>query len=80
MRELLALDDEGFARLREGSPVGRATRAGLARNAAIILGNRGDVSAVPALEQARKVHDSPVVREAVGWALDRIQQRAASRT
>ena len=38
--DLVALDDPGFAQLREGSPVGRATRAGLARNASIVLENR----------------------------------------
>ncbi|MBX3231722.1 MAG: tRNA epoxyqueuosine(34) reductase QueG [Labilithrix sp.] len=81
---MLALDDEGFVRLREGSPVGRATRAGLARNAAIVLGNRlnkkiqensNDPSVVPALERASAEHDSPVVREAAAWALARLASR-----
>jgi epoxyqueuosine reductase len=74
VRDLLALDDEGFRRVREGSPIGRATRAGLARNAAVVLGNRGDESAVGALERARTEHDSAVVREAAGWALARIDR------
>jgi epoxyqueuosine reductase len=74
MIDLLSLDDEGFVRLREGSPIGRATRAGLARNAAIILGNRSEAAAVPALERARTDHDSVVVREAAGWALDQIRR------
>lgn len=73
LEDLLTLDEEGFLRLREGSPVGRATRAGLARNAAIVLGNRGDPSAVPALEHARTEHDSEIVREAAGWAVDHIR-------
>lgn len=75
VRDLLALDEEGFVRLREGSPIGRATRVGLARNAAVILGNRGNEDAVPALERARTEHDSELVREAAGWALARIERR-----
>lgn len=72
LTELLALDDEGFVRLREGSAIGRATRAGLARNAAIVLGNRRDASAAPHLERAKMAHDSPEVREAAAWALAQI--------
>lgn len=69
---LLALDDEGFVRMREGSPIGRATRVGLARNAAIVMGNRGDPRDRAALERARASHDDAVVREAAGWALQRL--------
>lgn len=72
---ILALDDDGFVRLREGSAVGRATRAGLARNAAVVLGNRRDEHATTALEHARDRHDSPTVREAAAWALERIRDR-----
>ena len=77
---LLALDDDGFVRLREGSPIGRATRDGLARNAAIALGNRGDPSALPALERARDQHGSAIVREAAGWAIARIERIRDSRS
>ena len=73
--DLLGLDEEGFVRLREGSAVGRATRVGLARNAAVVLGNRGDESAVPALDRARSEHDSSMVRETAAWALERIHRR-----
>lgn len=69
---LLALDDAGFAQLVVGSPVHRATREGLARNAAIALGNRGDRAARPALERAAADDPSPVVREAARWALARL--------
>jgi epoxyqueuosine reductase len=70
--DLLALDDDGFVRLREGSAVGRATRAGLARNAALVLGNRRDASARAALERAASTHDSAEVRDAAAWALARL--------
>lgn len=77
LASLLALDDEGFVRLREGSPVGRATRAGLARNAAIVMGNRGDARDLPALERARERSDDADVREAAAWAIAEIEARGA---
>jgi epoxyqueuosine reductase len=73
LTDLLALDDEGFVRLREGSPIGRATRVGLARNAAVVLGNRRDPSALPQLERAAREHDAESVREAAAWAIARIE-------
>jgi epoxyqueuosine reductase len=73
--DLLALSEEDFLRLREGSPIGRATRAGLARNAAIVLGNRGHASAASALRAAEGTHDDARVREAATWALARIARR-----
>jgi len=78
LSSLLALDDDGFVRLREGSPVGRATRAGLARNAAIVMGNRGDARDLPALARARDTHDDAAVREACAWAIGRIDAGVAA--
>jgi epoxyqueuosine reductase len=73
LEALLALDDDGFVRLRQGSAVGRATRAGLARNAAVVLGNRRDPRAADALERASVEHDSAIVRDAAAWAVDRVR-------
>lgn len=75
LEDLLALDDAAFATLREGSPVARGTREGLARNAAVVLGNRGERAARPSLERAARDHDSAGVREAAAWALERIAVR-----
>jgi epoxyqueuosine reductase len=72
LEDVLALDDDGFVRLREGSPIGRATRAGLARNAAIVLGNRRDPASAEALERAERDHDVAAVRDAAGWARRRL--------
>jgi epoxyqueuosine reductase len=52
----------------------RAKRAGLARNAALVLGNRRDVEAAPALRRALEDPD-PSVSDAARWALDRIEGR-----
>ena len=40
LEALLVLDDTAFAQLTEGSPLKRATRHGLARNALLVLANR----------------------------------------
>jgi HEAT repeat protein len=53
----------------------RATAEGLARNAAIVLGNRRDGAALTALREAVASHHSEVVREAAEWALARIEER-----
>jgi len=72
--EVLAMDDEAFRAAFRGSPVKRAKRRGLARNAAVVLGNIGDERDMPAL--ARASHDpDPLVRQHVAWAREQIDAR-----
>ncbi len=62
-------DEQGFADRTRGSPLSRPGRAGLARNAAIVLGNRpGDQGRVALLE-ALSFDPSGLVRESAAWAL-----------
>lgn len=68
---LLALDEEGFRARFKGSAIRRAKRSGLLRNAALVLGNRRERAAVPALRRALRDPDT-TVRDAAQWALDRI--------
>lgn len=76
--ECLELSDSEFhARFRR-TAVWRTGRAGLARNAAIALGNAGDRGAVPALRRAASRDADPVVREAAEWALQRLAAPAAA--
>jgi epoxyqueuosine reductase len=70
LAELLRLDEVGFRRRFKGSPLLRAKRQGLARSAAIALGNRPDPAAFDALTAAL-ADAEPVVREAAAWALGR---------
>jgi epoxyqueuosine reductase len=71
LTSLLDLDDEEFARRFGGSALSRPGRAGVLRNAAIVLGNQRDEPAVPAL--CRSLGDvDPVVRGAAAWALGQI--------
>lgn len=68
--ELLALDETAFRTRFRHTSLWRARRSGLLRNAAIALGNRGDVAAAPTLREALDDAD-PVVRDAAIWALSR---------
>ncbi len=68
--ELLSLDEAGFRHRFRGSALLRAKRSGIARSAAIALGNRPDSGAAEALIAALD-DDDPVVRGAVAWALGR---------
>lgn len=77
--DLLAWFEGGGEWLDEAmadSPLGRARRAGLLRNAAIALGNRPHSPALPALIAAL-ADDDPTVRASVAWALGRYEQPAA---
>jgi len=53
--------------------VGRATRIGLARNAAVVMGNRADPDDLEPLARARDGHDAEIVREAAAWAIARVE-------
>ena len=69
-RELLAMSQTEFSAAFTGSPMKRAKRRGLARNAAVALGNVGTADDVPALEAALR-HDEPLLRDHAVWALAR---------
>jgi epoxyqueuosine reductase len=68
---LFDLDDEAFRRRFRHTPLWRAKRRGLLRNAAIVLGNQRAVGAVAALERG-STDGEPLVREACAWALAQI--------
>ncbi|MBN1922522.1 MAG: tRNA epoxyqueuosine(34) reductase QueG [Anaerolineae bacterium] len=69
--ELLRMDAGEFRARFRSTPLWRATPEGLARNAAVVLGNLGDPAALPVLEWAAREHDSALVREHAAWALSR---------
>jgi epoxyqueuosine reductase len=76
LEELLAIDETTFRARFRGTAMLRAKRAGLARNAALVLGNRGDGAAEPALRRALADPD-PAVRDAAAWALAQLRSCAA---
>jgi epoxyqueuosine reductase len=65
---LAAMSPEEFRKRFRGSPIRRAKRSGLRRNAAIAMGNSGDSRFKPVLEKLSADED-PAVAESVRWAL-----------
>jgi epoxyqueuosine reductase len=70
---LAEMGDEEFRATFRGSPVRRAKRAGLRRNAVIAMGNSGDKKFLPVLQKllANDEKDE-VVRETGAWALRKL--------
>ena len=75
--EVLGLSEEEFRRRFRGTALMRTKRRGLLRNAALALGNTGDVAALPALRHALEDAE-PMVREAARWAIDNIERRGTN--
>jgi epoxyqueuosine reductase len=74
---LFDLDDECFRERFRHTPLWRAKRRGILRNAAIVLGNQRAAIAIPVL--IRGLSDAePLVRGACAWALGRIRGGAAA--
>ena len=69
LADWLELDDAQVRTRFEGSPLRRPGALGLARNAAVALGNAPSEAGRSALLAALERHPSPIVREVVGWAL-----------
>ena len=69
--ELLEMLEDEFRGRFAGTPVMRAKRTGMRRNACVALGNLGDRAAVPALGRALRLGE-PLVRGHAAWALGRI--------
>jgi epoxyqueuosine reductase len=77
LRWLLAMTQDEFGETYFGTPVPRTKRRGLARNAAVALGNTGTRDDVPFLAEALAGHDEPLVRGHAAWALGRLGGGAA---
>lgn len=77
--ELTTLFDHTEAEFRlrfRHTPLWRAHRRGLLRNAAVVLGNQRHVAALPALAKGLR-DEEPLVRGACAWALGQFQTAAA---
>jgi epoxyqueuosine reductase len=72
--DVLSMDEARYEAEFTGTAMRRATRSGLRRNAAIVLGNRRDEKALGPLLTALGDED-PVVRGHVAWAIGRIDAR-----
>lgn len=75
--DLLHMDEATFERYSRGMPMRRAGRDGMARNAAIVLGNAGDKRHLPLLVERAERDSSAVVRDAARWAAERLSKKPA---
>jgi epoxyqueuosine reductase len=66
---LLFLTSSGYRKLVRGTALARVSRARLARNAAIALGNSRDARAEAPLARALSTHSYDLVRAHAAWAL-----------
>jgi len=73
--DVLSMREDDFQSWARGSPLKRAGLDGLARNAAIVLGNHRDKHHLPVLSRAASHHGSPHVREAATWAIGQLSGR-----
>jgi epoxyqueuosine reductase len=69
---LLSMTEAEFRDVYRGSAVLRAKRRGLARNAAIALGNVGTDADLPVLFATLRDHDEPLVRAHAAWSVGQI--------
>ena len=68
---LAEMSAEEFGRAFRGSPVRRAKRGGLRRNAVIAMGNSGERKFLPLLEKLAEDEDQ-VVAESAAWAVRKL--------
>jgi epoxyqueuosine reductase len=79
---LLALTEEEFREVFRRSPVKRAKRRGLIRNACVALGNSGLRAGDPRYEEIRArlevlaAGDDAIIAEHARWALDRLEAKS----
>jgi epoxyqueuosine reductase len=72
LTELLELTEEDFRQRYRATALSRPRRGGLLRNAALVLGNRRDPAALPALRRAL-ADPEQLVRDAAQWAIQQIE-------
>jgi len=72
---LAGLDAAAFKREFAGSPLERTKRSRLQRNVAIAMGNSGDQTFLPRLDEWARGEDG-VLRESAAWAGDRLRAGA----
>ena len=73
LREILSIKtDEQFSQKFAGTPLMRAKRRGLIRNACIVAGNSGDETLIPDLKNVRDREDDEMLKEHAEWGIETI--------
>ena len=70
--QLLQMNETEFKQRFRKSPLNRPKRAGLLRNAAIVLGNTKSIQFIALLSHTLKTESEPLIRGAAAWALGNI--------
>ena len=78
-QDFLRLTPQGYRRELSKSPLKRAKRSGLLRNAAIAAGNVGEDACVPDLERLLAQEEDPIPRAHAAWALGQLGEIGALR-
>lgn len=76
---VVRMTHEEYRETYRHTAVSRTKRRGLARNAAVALGNSGNADAVDPLARALAEHDEPLVRAHAAWALGVLPTASARR-
>jgi epoxyqueuosine reductase len=74
LTEELTLTPQAFNARFKRTPLDRAKRRGYLRNIAVVLGNIGDIHALPVLQNALN-DEEPMIREHAQWAINKINQQ-----
>ncbi len=72
LQTFLELQPDTYEAMMQRSPLKRAKRHGLVRNAAVVAGNGAEKRCVPALVRMMRDDEQAVVRSHAAWALGRI--------
>lgn len=72
---IIAMDDDAFRQQFRGTPLWRAKRRGIVRNACVVLGNQKESRALPQLMKLASDNE-PIVRAAAIWAIGEMAAKA----
>jgi len=72
--ELFSYDENEFSKKFGQTPLSRAKRTGILRNAAIVLGNKKCTDALPILRDALESEGNSAVLDACRWAVNEIEK------
>lgn len=61
--------DEEFLQRFAGSPLMRAKRRGMIRNACVVAGNSGNAKFIPLLQEVKEMEEDEMLKEHAEWGI-----------
>ncbi|MBU1018321.1 tRNA epoxyqueuosine(34) reductase QueG [Patescibacteria group bacterium] len=78
LKEILSIkSDEEFTERFAGTPLMRAKRCGLLRNACVVAGNSGEKTLIPFLEELIKREKDDIILDHARWAVNQLKSYGA---